>query len=805
MQNADAAGIFPANSSTRLLVLLTKATKLRVFLFLACCSALGSVAVGQTTDHDFLNRGVARQSKKDWAGAIADYTRAIELNPQNALALNNRGLVKMEKGDLDGALADYDRALQINPRNWEIRTNRGVIKQRMKDIDGAEADYDIAIKLYHKYAPARRNRASIRLAKKDLAGALDDCNYAIEANKNDAAAYQLRGEIAAAMGKPDAANLDFEHASRLDPKFARNVAPLVKPSPSPQVVSSEQAPSGVPATTKPAAPAPSQSLTTAEPNRSVAQRKAAVTPSQSEYVPPTEVEPGNIAAAYDRNLAKEKKEGQPPVVAPHKLAPPSAPTPRVDKIPHIDELAAPVPTAAPKIAESKSVSDGTRETEASAAIERPNANAGLTSGNLEVPSSKSLEQKQPDPASGIAPTTPPERMTETRLASLSPSPSPAGLPAATTPVPRPNPSEHQTTSTSIPASVTPAVGAPKQDEFNVSLADHNTGAVAQNSPALLGANSPLPQAAAGNSPRLPAKRPVEHEPSTPEGYERRAQFRSSIHDLAGALNDYNQAIRLNPRNPATFNDRGNIKRAKHDLDGALADYNRAIELNGANPVAYYNRAMTKQSKGDLEGALADLNPAIKLDPKNAAAFHSRGAVREVKGDFKGALEDYNRAIELDPKDTTTFGNRASVYYSLRQWDNSLKDYERSFEISTEGQDYAHLYVWLIRARSGQEETASQALRQYLAQRPNKSDWFGTVGNYLLGTVTEDDLVAAAASPDKKKEAGQLCEAWFYIGMKKLIAGDKVGAESSFNKSMATNEKDYTEYHYARAELRALSK
>jgi hypothetical protein len=40
-------------------------------------------------------------------------------------------------------------------------------------------------------------------------------------------------------------------------------------------------------------------------------------------------------------------------------------------------------------------------------------------------------------------------------------------------------------------------------------------------------------------------------------------------------------------------------------------------------------------------------------------------------------------------------------------------------------------------------------------------------------------------------------------MKKLIAGDKSGAQDCFNKSLATHQKDYTEYHFARAELKAL--
>lgn len=126
-----------------------------------------------------------------------------------------------------------------------------------------------------------------------------------------------------------------------------------------------------------------------------------------------------------------------------------------------------------------------------------------------------------------------------------------------------------------------------------------------------------------------------------------------------------------------------------------------------------------------------------------------------------------------------------------------------FELSREGQEYPRFYVWLILARTGQTDAANKELVDYLQQRGNTADWFSTAASYLLGRISDADLLAAAKSSDKKSENGQLCEAWFYTGMKKLIGGDKSGAQDCFNKSLATDQKEYTEYHFARAELKAL--
>src|ERR1700677_4509809 len=61
------------------------------------------------------NSGNAKESSGDYDGAIAAYSRAIALEPQNSRAWNNRGIAKQDKGDLDGAIADYGQALLLNP------------------------------------------------------------------------------------------------------------------------------------------------------------------------------------------------------------------------------------------------------------------------------------------------------------------------------------------------------------------------------------------------------------------------------------------------------------------------------------------------------------------------------------------------------------------------------------------------------------------------------------------------------------------------------------------------------------------
>lgn len=52
---------------------------------------------------------------KDYDRAIRDFTEAIRLNPQYAIAYYNRGLSYFRSGNYRRAIADYEEALQIDP------------------------------------------------------------------------------------------------------------------------------------------------------------------------------------------------------------------------------------------------------------------------------------------------------------------------------------------------------------------------------------------------------------------------------------------------------------------------------------------------------------------------------------------------------------------------------------------------------------------------------------------------------------------------------------------------------------------
>jgi lipoprotein NlpI len=254
--------------------------------------------------------------------------------------------------------------------------------------------------------------------------------------------------------------------------------------------------------------------------------------------------------------------------------------------------------------------------------------------------------------------------------------------------------------------------------------------------------------------------------------------------------------------------KGLAKQEKGDLDGAIAEFTKAIELKPDYAQAYAIRGLAEQYKGNLEGAIADFTKAIELkldNPHLAVVFYSRGLARQYKGDRDGTMADSTKAIELKPDYAQAHFCRGCLYYDLRNFPLGLVDFRKAIELDSSN-DYARFRVWLCRARQGETAAASTELHTYLASRANtkSDDWVSKVGHFLAGQLPEPEFLAAAKNADQKKETQQLCEAYFYTGSKHLLAADMPMAEAYFQKSITTDQKDYTEYLSAAAELRFLT-
>ena len=141
----------------------------------------------------FNNRGNAYADNGEHDQAIANFDRAIDLNPDYALAFYNRGRAYNFKSEYDRAITDYSQAIQLKSNFAEAFTNRGFARARKGEYDRAIADYNQAIRLKPDYALAFYNRGNAYKSKQECDRAIRDYDQATQLDPDNAQAYGKMG------------------------------------------------------------------------------------------------------------------------------------------------------------------------------------------------------------------------------------------------------------------------------------------------------------------------------------------------------------------------------------------------------------------------------------------------------------------------------------------------------------------------------------------------------------------------------------------------------------------------------------
>lgn len=295
-------------------------------------------------------------------------------------------------------------------------------------------------------------------------------------------------------------------------------------------------------------------------------------------------------------------------------------------------------------------------------------------------------------------------------------------------------------------------------------------------------------------------------PDDPIAYYNRALVEAVKRDFAKAVADFEHAIQLNPQFARAYNDLGSVHANQGDLDQAIADFDHALRINPRFAEAYDNLGSVRALKGDLDGAMAEFKLAVQFNPEFGHAFDNLGSAKLRRGDLDGAAANFEQALRINPRDYRALRGEGLCKYANGDLSGAVSPLIVSSELAPQTTDgYLHLVIWLIRAEQGQLAAANQELSAYLRSRGPASahDWLATIGVFLLGQISEADLLAAAGSGDPETDRAQHCEGWFYAGMKRLLADDKQAAANCFKSCLATQESAYDEYMLAQAELRRL--
>jgi tetratricopeptide (TPR) repeat protein len=123
----------------------TRATSTRSHVDQAIADFSKAIEIDAQFGDAFVNRCVAYTDKGQADLAIKDCTAAIAINPKDAVAFNDRGVAQEKKGDLDAAIADYSKAIELDPGYGVAYANRAVVYDHKGEKESAIADYRAAL------------------------------------------------------------------------------------------------------------------------------------------------------------------------------------------------------------------------------------------------------------------------------------------------------------------------------------------------------------------------------------------------------------------------------------------------------------------------------------------------------------------------------------------------------------------------------------------------------------------------------------------------------------------------------------
>lgn len=223
----------------------------------ASVDATASAAAETPTDASgFSRRGAASMTRRDFAGATGDFTRAIELEPEVATHRYDRARAHLADRKPFLASSDLDEALRLKPDDVDALMLRAILLLR-EDKARAAADFDAAFALapdngdllrqrhnaylnagFYQEAiapldtwlakwPSHASRAQVLNNRcwvravwgQQLDQALEDCNAALETERQ-ASWLDSRGLVWLKRGDLKRAIEDYDAALKLQPKLA---------------------------------------------------------------------------------------------------------------------------------------------------------------------------------------------------------------------------------------------------------------------------------------------------------------------------------------------------------------------------------------------------------------------------------------------------------------------------------------------------------------------------------------------------------------------------------------------------------
>jgi tetratricopeptide (TPR) repeat protein len=140
------------------------------------------------------DRALAYKLERDYEHAISDFNESLRLHPQSHVYYN-RATAFHEMDEEDKAIADYSKAIKLEPRNADFFIARGHSYFNKENDGAALGDLNAAIKLGVKDSDAYVLRGILYKVRHEYDRSLADYEKAIQLDPNNPRCYGVEAQL----------------------------------------------------------------------------------------------------------------------------------------------------------------------------------------------------------------------------------------------------------------------------------------------------------------------------------------------------------------------------------------------------------------------------------------------------------------------------------------------------------------------------------------------------------------------------------------------------------------------------------
>ncbi len=179
---------------------------------------------------------------------------------------------------------------------------------------------------------------------------------------------------------------------------------------------------------------------------------------------------------------------------------------------------------------------------------------------------------------------------------------------------------------------------------------------------LLGQQKPLTAAGSANGPARPQEPPL----ADADGYSRRASVRLTRADLAGALDDLDQAVRLAPAHVGYLRQRAMVEARMGQPAKAIEDLDRLLKIDPRDVEGLVARAGIRYARDPKTDVRADIDTASAAAAKPSDTRLDIAGLYDQIGDYRAAVGQLDLWIAAHRDDS-----RRPIALNQRCWARAL--------------------------------------------------------------------------------------------------------------------------------------